>query len=250
MVLKPGARRRELPRNCRQHVKTRLAPYKYPRWIEFLAELPKTATGKIQRFKLRARLRDSHVARDGGGTQMNATTNHHEGDHMTQPPTHPDPRCRPSRRRDRRSGCCRPASLAPAGKISVGLMLPYTGTYAPLGVAIENGVRWPSTSRAASSAAARSNGSRSTTNPSRPRAPENANKLVKRDKVDVLIGTVHSGVQMGMQKVARENGMLHHHPQRRLDAATGALCAPNVFRTSFTNCAAELRDGQGDGRAA
>ncbi len=35
------------------HVKDRLAPYKYPRWVEFLPELPKTATGKIQRFKLR-----------------------------------------------------------------------------------------------------------------------------------------------------------------------------------------------------
>ncbi len=35
-------------------VKSRLAPYKYPRWIEFVGELPKTATGKIQRFKLRA----------------------------------------------------------------------------------------------------------------------------------------------------------------------------------------------------
>ncbi|HEY4180074.1 MAG TPA: benzoate-CoA ligase family protein [Kofleriaceae bacterium] len=35
-------------------VKAKLAPYKYPRWIEFVAELPKTATGKIQRFKLRA----------------------------------------------------------------------------------------------------------------------------------------------------------------------------------------------------
>ncbi len=34
-------------------VKDRLAPYKYPRWIDFVAELPKTATGKIQRFKLR-----------------------------------------------------------------------------------------------------------------------------------------------------------------------------------------------------
>jgi benzoate-CoA ligase family protein len=33
--------------------KTSLAPYKYPRWIEFVPELPKTATGKIQRFKLR-----------------------------------------------------------------------------------------------------------------------------------------------------------------------------------------------------
>ena len=35
------------------HCKQTLAPYKYPRWIEFVAELPKTATGKIQRFKLR-----------------------------------------------------------------------------------------------------------------------------------------------------------------------------------------------------
>jgi len=35
-------------------VKDKIAPYKYPRWIEFVPELPKTATGKIQRFKLRA----------------------------------------------------------------------------------------------------------------------------------------------------------------------------------------------------
>jgi benzoate-CoA ligase len=34
-------------------VKAELAGYKYPRWIEFRDELPKTATGKIQRFKLR-----------------------------------------------------------------------------------------------------------------------------------------------------------------------------------------------------
>jgi benzoate-CoA ligase len=34
-------------------VKERLAPYKYPRFIQFVAELPKTATGKIQRFRLR-----------------------------------------------------------------------------------------------------------------------------------------------------------------------------------------------------
>jgi benzoate-CoA ligase family protein len=44
----------ELARALQEHVKTALAPYKYPRWIEFREELPKTATGKIQRFKLRA----------------------------------------------------------------------------------------------------------------------------------------------------------------------------------------------------
>jgi benzoate-CoA ligase len=51
VVLKPG--RRASDEELKLHVKARLAPYKYPRWIEFLPELPKTATGKIQRFKLR-----------------------------------------------------------------------------------------------------------------------------------------------------------------------------------------------------
>ncbi len=40
--------------DLKAHVKNQLAPYKYPRWIEFVTELPKTATGKIQRFKLRS----------------------------------------------------------------------------------------------------------------------------------------------------------------------------------------------------
>jgi benzoate-CoA ligase len=54
VVLKPGTPGDEkLKAALQQHVKGRLAPYKYPRWIEFLSELPKTATGKIQRFKLR-----------------------------------------------------------------------------------------------------------------------------------------------------------------------------------------------------
>jgi benzoate-CoA ligase len=44
-----------LAAEIREHVKQRLAPYKYPRWVEFVGELPKTATGKIQRYKLRAR---------------------------------------------------------------------------------------------------------------------------------------------------------------------------------------------------
>ena len=43
-----------MSRALQDHVKSKLAPYKYPRWIEFRSDLPKTATGKIQRFKLRA----------------------------------------------------------------------------------------------------------------------------------------------------------------------------------------------------
>ncbi|HKW84241.1 MAG TPA: benzoate-CoA ligase family protein [Burkholderiaceae bacterium] len=51
VVLKPGGGVTEA--ELKAFVKDRLAPYKYPRFIEFVDELPKTATGKIQRFKLR-----------------------------------------------------------------------------------------------------------------------------------------------------------------------------------------------------
>jgi benzoate-CoA ligase len=54
VVLRPGLKTSPtLEAELQAHVKSRLAPYKYPRWIEFVDELPKTATGKIQRFKLR-----------------------------------------------------------------------------------------------------------------------------------------------------------------------------------------------------
>ncbi len=55
VVLRDGQRGDEaMSRDLQGFVKERLAPYKFPRWIEFVTELPKTATGKIQRFKLRA----------------------------------------------------------------------------------------------------------------------------------------------------------------------------------------------------
>ena len=50
VVLKAGAEASE--DELKAFVKDRLAPYKYPRFIEFVNELPKTATGKIHRFKL------------------------------------------------------------------------------------------------------------------------------------------------------------------------------------------------------
>jgi len=56
VVLKSGiVASPELAAELQAHVKSKLALYKYPRWIEFIDELPKTATGKIQRFKLRGR---------------------------------------------------------------------------------------------------------------------------------------------------------------------------------------------------
>jgi acyl-coenzyme A synthetase/AMP-(fatty) acid ligase len=53
VVLKDGQPTDALAEEIQEFVKGHIAPYKYPRWVEFVPELPKTATGKIQRFKLR-----------------------------------------------------------------------------------------------------------------------------------------------------------------------------------------------------
>lgn len=53
VVLKNGSGDPDLGRDIQEFVKGRIAPYKYPRWVTFVPELPKTSTGKIQRFKLR-----------------------------------------------------------------------------------------------------------------------------------------------------------------------------------------------------
>ena len=55
VALRPGIDEAGLEVELKAFVKDRLAPYKYPRWVTFVTELPKTATGKIQRFLLRAR---------------------------------------------------------------------------------------------------------------------------------------------------------------------------------------------------
>jgi acyl-coenzyme A synthetase/AMP-(fatty) acid ligase len=55
VVLREGtASSSELAKELQQFVRERLADYKRPRWVEFMPELPKTATGKTQRFRLRA----------------------------------------------------------------------------------------------------------------------------------------------------------------------------------------------------
>jgi branched-chain amino acid transport system substrate-binding protein len=126
-------------------------------------------------------------------------------------------------------------AFAQGARIKVGLMLPYTGTYAQLGVAITNGFKL-AVAESGGKLGGRELEYFTVDDESEPaKATDNTNKLVTRDKVDVLIGTVHSGVAMGMVKISRETGVLHIIPNAGSDAATGALCAPNIFRTSFTN---------------
>jgi branched-chain amino acid transport system substrate-binding protein len=133
---------------------------------------------------------------------------------------------------------------AQSGKVRVGFMLPYTGTFAQLGVAIENGVRLALDQQGGKLGGREIEFFKVDDESEPSKAVENANRLVQRDKVDVLIGTVHSGVQMGIHRVARESGVLSLIPNAGVHAATRALCAPNVFRTSFTNSQPTLALGK------
>jgi branched-chain amino acid transport system substrate-binding protein len=126
-------------------------------------------------------------------------------------------------------------AFAQSQKLRVGIMLPYTGTYAQLGTAITNGFKLVVNQRGGKLAGRELEYFTVDDEADPAKAPENTNKLVQRDKVDVLVGTVHSGVQMGMVKIAKETNTLLIIPNAGLDAATGALCAANIFRTSFSN---------------
>ena len=53
VVLKPAVDRDGIAETLKEHVQEKIGKWKYPRWVEIITELPKTATGKIQRFKLR-----------------------------------------------------------------------------------------------------------------------------------------------------------------------------------------------------
>lgn len=133
---------------------------------------------------------------------------------------------------------------AQSDKVRVGFMLPYTGTFAQLGVAIENGFRMAVNEQGGKLGGREIEFFKVDDESNPAKGIENATRLVQRDKVDVLVGTVHSGVQMGIHKVARESGVLNLIPNAGVHIATRAQCAPNVFRTSFTNSQPTLALGK------
>lgn len=128
-----------------------------------------------------------------------------------------------------------PFVLAQPAKVKVGILLPYTGTYASLGHNITDAMIM------AIEEAGGTLGGRpveyvkvdSEADPAK--AANNTNKLIFGEKVDFLTGPVHSGVAMAMVKIAREEGTITIVSNAGADAVTRRMCAPNVFRTSFSN---------------
>ena len=121
------------------------------------------------------------------------------------------------------------------GPIKVGLMLPYTGTFAALGNAIENGFRLYVQEQGGKLGGREVQYFKVDDESEPSKATDNVNKLIKRDNVDVLVGTVHSGVALAMAKAAKDNNTLLVIPNAGADMITGAGCAANIVRSSFSN---------------
>jgi branched-chain amino acid transport system substrate-binding protein len=131
--------------------------------------------------------------------------------------------------------CIGAADATAQAKIKVGFMLPYTGTYAALGTAIENGFRLYVQEQGGKLGGREIEYYKVDDESEPSKAVDNMNKLIKRDNVDAVVGTVHSGVVMAMAKVAKDTNTLLVIPNAGAGAVTGPMCAPNIFRSSFSN---------------
>jgi len=128
----------------------------------------------------------------------------------------------------------RPA-LAQGAPLRLGLMLPFSGTFAALGENIAAAIELHLAERQGRM------GGRPVTiirlddesNPAN--AVQNANRLIGRERAEAVIGTVHSGVVMALVQASRERGIPLIIPNAGNVAATRELCAPSIFRSSFSN---------------
>ena len=119
--------------------------------------------------------------------------------------------------------------------LKVGLMLPATGTFAGLGNNIESGFKLFVQEQGGKLGGREIQYFKVDDESDPSKATDNVNKLIKRDQVDVLVGSVHSGVALAMAKAAKENNTLLIVPNAGADAITGPMCGPNIVRSSFSN---------------
>ena len=131
--------------------------------------------------------------------------------------------------------CASAAQAQSTAPIKVGLMLPATGTFAALGNMIENGFKLYVQEQGGKLGGREIQYFKVDDESDPSKATDNVNKLIKRDNVDVLVGTVHSGVALAMAKAAKDNNTLLIVPNAGADGITGAMCGPNIVRSSFSN---------------
>jgi branched-chain amino acid transport system substrate-binding protein len=126
-------------------------------------------------------------------------------------------------------------AIGAQAKIKIGTLLPYSGTYTWLGESITNAFQLSIAQAGGKLGGREIEHIKVDSEAKPPKAAELTNKLIGQEKVDFIVGPVHSGVAMAMAKIAREEGTMTVIPNAGANQVTGPLCAPNIFRTSFSN---------------
>ncbi len=128
-----------------------------------------------------------------------------------------------------------PFAIGGQAKVRIGTLLPHTGTYAALGNNIKDALELKIREAGGKLGGREVEFVTIDSEAKPPKAPELTNKLIKKEGVDFLIGPVHSVVGMAMVKQARGDGPITIIPNAGANQLTGSLCAPNIFRTSFSS---------------
>ena len=126
-------------------------------------------------------------------------------------------------------------ALAQPATLRIGLMLPFSGTFAALGEAIAAAFNLHLKELGGKMGGRTVELVRVDDESDPAKAPSNVNRLLGREKVEALVGTVHSGVVMALVQAAREQQVPLIIPNAGNVAATRELCSPSVFRSSFSN---------------
>ncbi|MFC6668787.1 ABC transporter substrate-binding protein [Marinobacterium aestuariivivens] len=126
-------------------------------------------------------------------------------------------------------------TAAESDPVKVGVMLPFSGVYAAIGDATRNGLKLALQEQAPQLHGRNIEFIEMDTEARPERAPEISSALLDKEKADFIVGPVHSGVAMGMTKVLRDKDAIMIIPNAGAAAATGPLCASNIFRTSFSS---------------
>lgn len=129
---------------------------------------------------------------------------------------------------------CLSGAQAQNTRLRLGVMLAQSGPFAPAARSVENGFRLALAESGGRLGGREIEWVRGADFQDGEQAAEAVRRLLA-DKVDVVLGAGHSGVAEAVVRVTRAAGVPHLVPDAGLASLTGALCASNVFRTSFSN---------------
>lgn len=127
-------------------------------------------------------------------------------------------------------------AIGASAPVKIGILLPYSGTYASLGDTITKALKMRIEQAGGKLGGRAIEYIAIDSEMSVPKAPINTNKLIKKEKVDFLVGPVHSGIAAAMAKIiGPRSSPIMIVPNAGHNGITGSLCASNIFRTSFSN---------------